>query len=70
LVHEPRPVQHRHVLLHRREAHRVVLRERRHRQFLAHAAAHDVAAGGVGQRVEQVVHDLVGQLIYNHLVVC
>jgi hypothetical protein len=32
-------------------------------------AAEDVAASGVGQCAEQVVHGLIGQLTYNHLVV-
>jgi hypothetical protein len=26
----------------------------------------DVASGGFGQRMEQVVHSVVGQLTYNH----
>jgi hypothetical protein len=63
------PLKHRDVLLHRGEAHRVGVGQPRHRQLAADAAAEDVAAGGVGQGVEQVVHGPVGQLTYNHLVV-
>jgi hypothetical protein len=62
-------LQHRDVLLHRGEAHLVGVGQSRHRQLVVGGAAQDVAAGGVGQRVEQVVHGPVGQLIYNHLVV-
>ena len=63
------PLQHRDVLLHRGEAHRVDVGESRHRRLAPDAAVQDVAARGVGQCVEQAVHLLVGQLTYNHSVV-
>jgi hypothetical protein len=66
---QARPFQHGNVLLHRGEAHRVVVGKSRHRPFAADAAVEDVAARGVGQRVEQAVHLLVVQLTYNHSVV-
>jgi hypothetical protein len=69
LSDQARPFQHRDVLLHRRKAHRVGLSQARHRRVSLRAAAKDVAAGGVRERVEQVVHRLVGELIYNHSVV-
>ena len=63
------PLQHRDVLLHRGEAHRVVGGESRHRRLAPDAATEDVAARGIGQGMEQAVHVLVGQLTYNHPVV-
>jgi hypothetical protein len=66
---EAGPLQHRDVLLHRGEAHRVGVGQPRHRQLAPDRAEHDVATGGIGQRVEQVVDSVVGELTYNHLVV-
>ena len=63
------PLQHRDVLLDRGEAHGVYLGQPRHCQLVFKAAAEDVAAGGVGERVEHAVGSLVGEHIYNHLVV-
>jgi hypothetical protein len=63
------PLEHGDVLLHRREAHRVTPRESRNRGLVGGAAAKDVATGRVGQGMEQPVDRILGQLIYNHLVV-
>jgi hypothetical protein len=54
------------VLLHRREGHRVSLREPRNRGLADDAAAKDVAAGRIGQGTEELVDRLVGVSIYNH----
>ena len=69
LGHETGPLQHRDVLLHRREAHGVAGGEPRDRRVLHQAAVQDVPARRVGQRVEHAVDLLAGQLIYNHPVV-
>ncbi len=62
--------EHRDVLLDRREAHRVGVRETAHRQLAGHGAAQDVAPGRVGERVEEPIHIGLAQLrYYNHLVV-
>jgi len=53
----------------RREADRVRRREPGDRQLAGDAAAEDVPAGRVGERVEQVVHGGVLAPIYNHVVV-
>jgi hypothetical protein len=67
---EAGPLQHRDVLLHRSEAHRVDVGESRHRRLVHDAAVEDVAARGVGQCVEQAVHILLlGPTTYNHSVV-
>jgi hypothetical protein len=66
---EAGPLQHRDVLLHRGEAHRVDVGESRHRRLRPDAAVHDVAARGVRERVKEVIHLLVGPSIYNHSVV-
>jgi hypothetical protein len=63
------PLQHGDVLLHRREAHRIGPRESRDRRLARRAAAKDVAAGGVGESMEQLVNCPVRQVIYNHMVV-
>src|SRR3954469_22906379 len=52
---EPRSLEHGDVLLHRGEAHRVVLRQRRDRVLTGQPPAQDVAPGAVGERVEQGV---------------
>jgi hypothetical protein len=69
LTDEADPLQHGDVLLHRGEAHRVGVGQLRHRKVAPDRAAQDVATGGIGQRVKQMVYSLVGQLTYNHLVV-
>ena len=69
LGHQAGPLEHRDVLLHGREAHRVDVGEPRHRGLAADAAVEDVAARRVGERVEQAVHLRVGERIYNHPVV-
>lgn len=72
LDHETGPLQYRDVLLHRGEAHRIGLGQPGHRQVVPHAAAQDVAAGQVGQGLEQAVRTrfrLFDHFIYNHLVV-
>jgi hypothetical protein len=61
---EPRPLEHRHVLLHRREAHRVAAGQLGDRLLLRQHDRDDVATGGVGERVEHVVG-----ATYNHMVV-
>ena len=61
--------QHGDVLLHGGEAHRVAVRERRHGVLALEHAHDDVASGGVRECVEHPVGLLLGQLIYNHLVV-
>jgi dihydrofolate reductase len=66
---EPSPLQHGDVLLHSREAHRVGLRESRDRGLAGGAPAKDVAAGRVGQGMEQLVDRLVPPPICNHPVV-
>ena len=71
--HQLGSFQYRHVLLHRGETHRVALRQRAHRVVAPQGELHDVAPGGVGERVEQQIDALVGgefvSVIYNHLVV-
>jgi len=70
LGYEPRPFQHRHVLLHRSEGHVVVLRQLRHGVLTDQRATDDVAAGRIGEGPEDPVHLVVAEmLIYNHLVV-
>ena len=69
-VTSPAAFEDGNVLLHGGEAHRVARGERRHRVPTSHRAAHDVAAGGVAEGAEHPVRPLVGELIYNHLVVC
>ena len=59
-------LQHGDVLLDRREAHGVSLREPRDGRFAGGAATQDVATGRVRERVEQLVDRLVA---YNHMVV-
>ena len=61
---EPRPLEHRHVLLHGREAHRVAAGQLGDRLLLRQHHRDDVAPGGVGERVEHVVG-----ATYNHMVV-
>ena len=63
------PLEHGDVLLHCGEAHRVCPRESRDRRLADGAAAKDVAAGRVGQGMEQAVDHITRQLTYNHLVV-
>jgi hypothetical protein len=60
------PFQHRDVLLHRCEAHRIGPRESRNRGLAGDAAAKDVAASAVGESMEQLVNRPARQLIYNH----
>ena len=67
LGHQPCSLEHRDVLLHGGERHRVALGEGRHRCRLAQHPRDDVAAGGVGEGTEDPVHVLL--LIYNHQVV-
>ena len=55
LDHEPGALEHGDVLLHGGEAHRVAAGERRHRVLLRHRADDDVAAGGVGERMEDAI---------------
>jgi hypothetical protein len=62
-------VEHRHVLLHCGEAHRVLAGEGAHRVVLAHGSSDDVSARGIGERVEEPVGRLIVEHIYNHLVV-
>ena len=58
------------VLLHRSEAHVVVLGERAHRPLAVHHPTQDVATRGIRQRMEdQVAHRVAFSIIYNHLVV-
>src|SRR5690606_21856059 len=69
LGHEACPFQLRHVLLHRREAHRVFPGQLRHRVLPRHTATEDVASGGVGHRTEPPVAVRLGAATYNHWVV-
>ena len=48
-------LEHGDVLLHGGEAHRVAAGERRHGVLALHGPQHDVAPGGVGERVEHPV---------------
>lgn len=66
--------QDRDVLLHRREAHVVVGGQVRDRHLPDEGATQDVAPRRVGERPEDPVHLVVGEVrlrntIYNHLVV-
>jgi len=63
------PLQHRDVLLHGGEAHRICLGQPRHRRVALGGAAEDVTPGSVRQGVKYIVDCLVGHTIYNHLVV-
>ncbi len=63
------PLKDGDVFLHRSEAHRVATREARNRRLVGGAAAQDVAAGLVCERMEQPVNGVFGQSTYNHLVV-
>ena len=67
---QPGPLEDRDVLLHRREAHRVVARQLGDPLLPVDRAAHDVAAGVVGQGAEHAVEVGRGELHwYNHTVV-
>jgi hypothetical protein len=67
---EFRSLEHRDVLLHPREAHRVLPRERRDRLLLTDRSAKNVSTCRVGERLEHPVDRSVTQLtIYNHMVV-
>ena len=55
LGHEAGPLEHRDVLLHGREAHRIAVGEARDRRLAVDAAVEDVAPRRVGERVEQPV---------------
>ena len=66
---QPGPLEHGDVLLHGGEAHRVGVGEPGDGLLPVDRAAQDVAAGGVGQCVEQAVDCLIAPLLYNHLVV-
>ena len=70
LDHEPRTFEHRDVLLHGGEAHRVAAGERGDVVLAVERAQEDVAPGGVGEGVEHPVGLVGRQLIYNHMVVC
>jgi hypothetical protein len=52
---QARPFQHRDVLLYRRKADRVSLGQTRNRRVCVRAAAKDVPASRVRERVEQLV---------------
>lgn len=58
-----------HVFLDRCEADVVRARERRDRLLFANHALHDVTSRGISQRVEDQVDLVVGDFLYNHLVV-
>ena len=62
-------LEHRDVLLDGGEAHGVVGGEAGDRRLARGAAAQDVAARAVGERVEHAVHVGVGKVTYNHAVV-
>jgi hypothetical protein len=66
LGHERSVLEHRDVLLHGGEAHRVLAGETRNGVLVLQGAHHDVSPGRVGQRAEDPVDLFVGQLIYNH----
>ncbi len=63
------PFQHRDVLLHGREAHRIGRGQPRHGGVTPDGATENVAASGVGQGVEHLADSFLGHHIYNHLVV-
>src|SRR6185312_2734464 len=69
LAHERRPLEHRDVLLHRREAHLVIPGQGAHGLPGPHHLADDVAPGRIRQGLEDAVDLGVAHLIYNHLVV-
>ena len=60
--------EHGDVLLHGGEAHVVATSECRDRTVADHRAPHDVAARAIRERLEQPVHVVVAQSIYNHMV--
>ena len=69
LRHEPRALQRPDVLVHRREADRVTPGQVGDRLRVAQHHGEDVAARGIGQRMEERV-DLLGLgRIYNHSVI-
>ena len=69
LGHQGSPLQHRHMLLDCGETHGVERSEAGDRKFGNRHPAHDVAAGGIGERLEEAVQFGFSELIYNHLVV-
>ena len=69
LADEPGSFKDGHVLLHGGEAHRVPACERRDRLLLGKHGAHDVATGGVSQRMKDVVRLGGTPGSYNHSVV-
>src|SRR5690348_17317146 len=72
LSYQRGPLQHGHVFLHGREAHRVLPCERGDRLLLGDHPGEDVAPGGVRQGLEDSVGLSVGQAwerTYNHMVV-
>ena len=69
LRHERGPFEHRHVLLHRSEAHGVLAGQGRYRLLVPDGTSEDISPGRVGQRTEDAVDLLFLQAIYNHMVV-
>jgi hypothetical protein len=68
LGHQPRPLEHRDVLLHRGERHLVAGRQLADRRVGVHHAGEDVAPRRVGERAEQLVEVLRREpATYNHL---
>src|SRR5918994_2659671 len=70
LSDEARPLEDGDVLLHRREAHRVVRGQLGYALLPVDRAAHDVAPGGVTQCAEDAVVVEGDLQSYNHTVVC
>lgn len=69
LAHETGSFEHGDVFLNRREAHRVVLTQHRHRRTGSQGPLEDVATGRVGEGVEDHVRRFVLSVSYNHMVV-
>jgi hypothetical protein len=55
LADERRPLEHRDVLLHGRQAHLVAARQRRDRLLALDRAGEDVSSGRVRERLEDAV---------------
>src|SRR5687768_5643818 len=69
LADQTGPLEDGDVLLDRREAHRVVLRQLSHALIAVNRPAHNVAPGGVAQCTKDAVVVEEHLHIYNHMVV-
>ena len=70
LAEQASALEHRHMLLHCGEAHRVTTGQVGHGVLVLQDKGNDIPAGGVGERVEDLVSTVAVHQFYNHKVVC